>query len=30
MQLIWPAMEKVQGLYRADRINTGVHHMASR
>src|SRR5689334_9592588 len=30
MQLIWPTMEKVQGLYRADRINTGVHHMASR
>jgi len=30
MNLIWPAMEKIQGLYRADRINTGVHHMASR
>jgi methanogenic corrinoid protein MtbC1 len=30
MQLIWPTMEKIQGLYRADRINTGVHHMASR
>jgi methanogenic corrinoid protein MtbC1 len=30
MQVIWPTMEKVQGLYRADRINTGVHHMASR
>jgi methanogenic corrinoid protein MtbC1 len=30
MQLIWPAMEKIQGLYRADRINTGIHHMASR
>ena len=30
MQVIWPTMEKVQALYRADRINTGVHHMASR
>jgi methanogenic corrinoid protein MtbC1 len=30
MQLIWPTMEKIQGLYRGDRINTGVHHMASR
>lgn len=30
MGLIWPAMEKVQVLYRADRINTGTHHMASR
>ena len=30
IQLIWPAMDKIQGLYRADRINTGVHHMASR
>ena len=30
MQLIWPAMEKIQSLYRGDRINTGVHHMASR
>jgi methanogenic corrinoid protein MtbC1 len=30
MQLIWPTMDKIQGLYRADRINTGVHHMASR
>jgi len=30
MQLIWPTMLKVQSLYRADRINTGVHHMASR
>jgi methanogenic corrinoid protein MtbC1 len=30
MQLIWPTMEKIQGLYRSDRINTGVHHMASR
>src|SRR4051812_13226375 len=30
MQLIWPAIDKVQTMYRADRINTGVHHMASR
>lgn len=30
MELIWPAMERIQTLYRADRINTGVHHMASR
>ena len=30
MQVVWPTMEKIQGLYRADRINTGVHHMASR
>ena len=30
MQIIWPTMEKVQGMYRADRINTGIHHMASR
>jgi methanogenic corrinoid protein MtbC1 len=30
MQVIWPTMDKVQALYRADRINTGVHHMASR
>lgn len=30
MQLIWPTMEKIQGLYRADRINTGTHHMAAR
>jgi methanogenic corrinoid protein MtbC1 len=30
MQLVWPMMDKIQGLYRADRINTGVHHMASR
>lgn len=29
-ELIWPAMDKIQTLYRADRINTGVHHMASR
>jgi methanogenic corrinoid protein MtbC1 len=30
MQLVWPTMDKVQGMYRADRINTGIHHMASR
>ena len=30
MQLIWPTMLKIQSLYRADRINTGVHHMAAR
>lgn len=30
MQLIWPTMEKISALYRADRINTGIHHMASR
>ena len=30
MQVIWPTMDKMQGLYRADRINTGVHHMAAR
>ena len=30
MQLIWPAMEKIQTLYRSDNINTGTHHMASR
>ena len=30
MQLIWPTMDKIQGLYRADRINTGTHHMAAR
>lgn len=30
MQLIWPTMIKIQSLYRADRINTGVHHMAAR
>jgi len=30
MQLIWPTMEKISAMYRADRINTGVHHMASR
>ena len=30
MNLIWPTMEKISTLYRADRINTGIHHMASR
>jgi methanogenic corrinoid protein MtbC1 len=30
MQVVWPMMEKIQGMYRADRINTGVHHMAAR
>jgi methanogenic corrinoid protein MtbC1 len=30
MALIWPTMEKVSALYRADKINTGTHHMASR
>lgn len=30
MALIWPTMEKISALYRADKINTGVHHMASR
>ncbi|HVX86092.1 MAG TPA: B12-binding domain-containing protein [Phycisphaerae bacterium] len=30
MQLIWPTMEKIQAEYRADRINTGTHHMAAR
>lgn len=30
MQLIWPAMERTQTLFRADRINTGTHHMAAR
>lgn len=30
MELIWPTMEKLSSLYRADRINTGVHHMGSR
>jgi methanogenic corrinoid protein MtbC1 len=29
-ELIWPAMESVQKQYRADRINTGMHHMATR
>jgi methanogenic corrinoid protein MtbC1 len=30
MELIWPVMEQIQKLYRADHINTGTHHMASR
>jgi methanogenic corrinoid protein MtbC1 len=30
MELIWPTMDKIQGLYKADRINTGTHHMAAR
>ena len=30
MQVIWPTMDKVQSLYRSDRINTGTHHMAAR
>jgi len=30
IQVIWPAMERIQTLYRGDNINTGVHHMASR
>lgn len=30
MDLIWPTMERISALYRADRINTGTHHMASR
>ncbi len=30
MQLIWPTMEKLSAMYRADRINTGIHHMGSR
>ena len=30
MALIWPTMEKISALYRADKINTGIHHMASR
>ena len=30
MQIVWPAMERIQVLFRADHINTGTHHMASR
>ena len=30
MEIIWPTMDKIQGLYKADRINTGTHHMAAR
>ncbi len=29
-KLIWPAMERVQQLYREDRINTASEHMATR
>jgi len=29
-ELVWPVMEQIQTLYRADRINTGTHHRASR
>lgn len=29
-KVIWPAMEKVEGLYREDRINTATEHMATR
>lgn len=28
--LLWPAMEKVEKLYRGDRINSAVEHMATR
>jgi len=28
--LIWPAMERVEALYRGDRINTAAEHMATR
>ncbi len=28
--LLWPAMEQVEKLYRADRINTATEHMATR
>ena len=28
--LLWPAMERVEKLYRADRINTAAEHMATR
>lgn len=28
--LIWPTMENIQAMYKADRINTGMHHMAAR
>ncbi|MCL2639789.1 MAG: B12-binding domain-containing protein [Phycisphaerales bacterium] len=30
MNVIWPTMEKIRAQYKADRINTGMHHMASR
>lgn len=29
-ELLWPAMERVEKLYRADRINTAAEHMATR
>jgi len=29
-ELLWPAMERVDKMYRADRINTAVEHMATR
>jgi len=29
-ELLWPAMEHVEKLYRADRINTATEHMATR
>ena len=29
-ELMWPAMERVEKLYRADRINTATEHMATR
>lgn len=29
-ELLWPAMEKTEKLYRADRINTATEHMATR
>lgn len=28
--LIWPAMERIEKLHRADRVNTGAEHMATR
>ncbi len=29
-ELLWPAMERVEKLYRADRINTATEHLATR
>lgn len=29
-ELLWPAMERIEKLYRADRINTATEHMATR
>lgn len=29
-EVLWPAMERVERLYRADRINTAAEHMATR